>query len=78
MVISDNPRPDKYIPIFVGPAHQHIKPQGKVNRYKLFRKEISAIKYATSLKLKYGVAHIRLFYLGSHSKKYDHEKERKN
>jgi len=69
MVISDDPRPDKYIPIFVGPAHHHVKPFGKAYRYKLFRKEMNAIKYANSLKQKYAVEHIRLFYLGGHSKK---------
>ena len=30
---------------------------------------MNAIKYANSLKQKYAVEHIRLFYLGGHSKK---------
>jgi hypothetical protein len=69
MVISDDPKPDEYIPIFVGPADHHVKPHEKVNTYKLFSEEINAIQYANSLKQKYGVTHVRIFYLGSHSKK---------
>jgi hypothetical protein len=69
MVITDDPWPDKYIPVFVGPNHLHIKPEGNVNNYKLFNRERNAISYANHLRQKYGVKHLRIFYLGSYSKK---------
>jgi hypothetical protein len=76
MVITDDPRPDRYIPIFVGPHHQHIKLDGKVSNYRLYKRETNAIKYANHLREKYGVKHLRIFYLGSYSKNYDYEKEK--
>ncbi|MCG8321426.1 MAG: hypothetical protein MI921_18125 [Cytophagales bacterium] len=68
IVITEDPRPDKYIPILVRSQQEAIELSVKLNSFQVFNNEDEAISLATQLKEKYRVKSIRIFYSEGYSK----------
>ncbi|MEM7551959.1 MAG: hypothetical protein AAF363_19915 [Bacteroidota bacterium] len=69
IVIEDDPKPDKYIPILVRSQVSVIELEAKFSKVKVFDNEAGALEFADQLKVIYAVESVRLFYPEGISKK---------
>lgn len=69
IVIVEDPRPDKYIPILVRSQTDAIELCMRLDNFEVFTNEHDAVSLATQLREKYSVKSVRIFYSEGHSKK---------
>ena len=66
IVYDENPKPENYVAIFARKAVKRDEFRRK-DMIRTFQSLEEAIAFANTLKLKYGVSHIRVFYEEGHS-----------
>lgn len=67
IVQKDNPKPEKYIPIFIRTSKKEEQ-FSDTDRFVVFNSKKAALAYASQLKKNYTASTIRLFYEEGHSK----------